>query len=270
MFSPYYKAAGSADPEDYCAINVALYGATKRWAMTERNSASLERSQEVLRVGRSAMAWRDGALLIEIDERCAPAPIPIRGRVELRPLTLTSGAFALDGAGRHLWRPIAPLAEVTADFDAPGLRWRGHGYFDHNIGDEALDAGFRSWTWSRGQSGSSALIQFDVERRTGEHDRLGLQIEPSGAITHVDPGAPEKLETSFWRIARTARSQGAARVVETWEDTPFYARSKIRTAFEGREFDAVHESLDLDRFSSRWVQSLLGFRMPRRTGPLRG
>jgi carotenoid 1,2-hydratase len=44
----------------------------------------------------------------------------------------------------------------------------------------------------------------------------------------------------------------------------------VRIMGKGREFDAVHESLDLDRFSSRWVQSLLGFRMPRRTGPLRG
>jgi carotenoid 1,2-hydratase len=28
--------------------------------------------------------------------------------------------------------------------------------------------------------------------------------------------------------------------------------------------NAVHESLDLDRFSRRWVQLLLPFRLPRR------
>jgi carotenoid 1,2-hydratase len=28
----------------------------------------------------------------------------------------------------------------------------------------------------------------------------------------------------------------------------------------------MHESLSLDRFASRWVQAMLPFRMPRRTG----
>jgi carotenoid 1,2-hydratase len=32
----------------------------------------------------------------------------------------------------------------------------------------------------------------------------------------------------------------------------------------GEDVIAVHESLSLDRFRSRWVQALLPFRMPRR------
>jgi carotenoid 1,2-hydratase len=32
----------------------------------------------------------------------------------------------------------------------------------------------------------------------------------------------------------------------------------------GEEVNAVHESLSLDRFRTRWVQTLLPFRMPRR------
>jgi carotenoid 1,2-hydratase len=53
------------------------------------------------------------------------------------------------------------------------------------------------------------------------------------------------------------------RVLRTYEDTPFYARSLLATEFDGVIGTAMHESLDLDRFNSRWVQCLLPFRMPR-------
>jgi carotenoid 1,2-hydratase len=39
VFSPYYAWArrrGPTDPEHFCALNVALYGVDKGWAMTER------------------------------------------------------------------------------------------------------------------------------------------------------------------------------------------------------------------------------------------
>ena len=51
-----------------------------------------------------------------------------------------------------------------------------------------------------------------------------------------------------------------AKLRETLEDTPFYSRSRI----EVPGGLAVHESLDLDRFSSPVVRAMLPFRMPRR------
>jgi carotenoid 1,2-hydratase len=48
------------------------------------------------------------------------------------------------------------------------------------------------------------------------------------------------------------------------EDAPFYSRSLLATHLAGSPGPAIHESLDLDRFRSRWVQCLLPFRMPRR------
>ena len=58
VFSPYYARArrrGPADPEHHVALNVALYGATRRWTMTERGRASLQRTATSLRIGPSAM-----------------------------------------------------------------------------------------------------------------------------------------------------------------------------------------------------------------------
>jgi carotenoid 1,2-hydratase len=37
----------------------------------------------------------------------------------------------------------------------------------------------------------------------------------------------------------------------------------IATRLLGEPVNAMHESLSLDRFRKRWVQSLLRFRMPR-------
>jgi carotenoid 1,2-hydratase len=51
--------------------------------------------------------------------------------------------------------------------------------------------------------------------------------------------------------------------VATFEDTPFYNRSHVRTVIQGEALDGFHESLDLDRFASPWVRMLLPFRMPR-------
>jgi carotenoid 1,2-hydratase len=49
------------------------------------------------------------------------------------------------------------------------------------------------------------------------------------------------------------------------EDAPFYSRSLLRTSLYGEPADAIHESLDLNRFRAPLVQAMLPFRMPRRT-----
>jgi carotenoid 1,2-hydratase len=60
-----------------------------------------------------------------------------------------------------------------------------------------------------------------------------------------------------------AGREGAAQVLRTLEDTPFYSRSILKTRLRGEEVVSVHESLDLDRFTSRVVQLMLRFRMRR-------
>ena len=50
-------------------------------------------------------------------------------------------------------------------------------------------------------------------------------------------------------------------MLRSFEDTPFYSRSLLGGMGMA---PAIHESVDLDRFASRWVQALLPFKMPRR------
>ena len=53
-------------------------------------------------------------------------------------------------------------------------------------------------------------------------------------------------------------------IVSTLEDTPFYARSLLRTTLLGEEVTAMHESLDIPRLVSLPVRLMLPWRMPRR------
>jgi len=271
VFSPYYARArqrGSADPENHCALNVALYGpAGDRWALTERGRTSLARDATHLSIGPSALEWNGAALEVTINEVTSPLPSRIRGKVRLHAEALAGLGLALDARGRHEWTPIAPCARVEVELESPGLRWNGSGYFDANAGREPLEEGFRGWTWARAGSGREAAVIYDVERRDGSSQALALQFDCHGAVDTFPAPAPTALEsTRWWQIPRQVRSEGGqAEIVRTLEDTPFYARSLVRSTLCGRPQICVHESLSLDRFSRPWVRALLPFRMPRRT-----
>lgn len=264
MFSPYYAAArrrGPADPQDHNAFNLALYGrGGHRWAMTERGRRRLERHPEALRIGPSAMAWHDDVLVVDVDERCAPWPRRLRGRLRLWPQAFTQATFELDATGRHRWSPIAPGARIEVEFDDPAMRWQGAAYLDANDGDAALEADFDDWTWSRtALGGGGTAIHYDVQRRDGSTLALALGVGADGRITAAETPPQHWLARTGWGIERPAR--GAATQARTLEDGPFYARSLLTWA-DGTQ--AVHESLSLARFRRRWVQALLPFRMPRR------
>jgi carotenoid 1,2-hydratase len=189
----------------------------------------------------------------------------LKGRIDVHPQAITSHGTALDAAGRHRWWPIAPVARVDVDMQTPSLRWNGSGYWDHNAGDRPLEQDFSSWTWSRADVSDGAAVLYDAQRRDGTPLSLAYRFDRTGQAQEFMPPPPTRLPTTGWRIARETRSDVArlSHVTKTLEDTPFYARSMVKTQLLGETVLSVHESLSLDRFNSRWVQALLPFRMPR-------
>jgi carotenoid 1,2-hydratase len=267
VFSPYYAwAKHPADPENHVAINVALYGSKHRWAMTERGRTSLKRGRDFLRIGPSGL-HRDGDTLVaEIDEISTPVLRRLRGTVRLTPGAIQPETFVLDAAGRHRWRPIAPLSRVQVEFRNPELSWSGRAYFDTNHGDVPLAADFCSWHWSRTASPETSCILYDVARRDGTELSLALRIGEDGLAERFNPPPQQRLPVTWWGVERRTRADAgdSARVLKTFENAPFYARSHIKTRIHGMESEAIHESLSLSRFSTFWVRLLLPFRMPRR------
>ncbi len=273
VFSPYYARArrrGRPDPLDHCAFNIALYGPRSRWTMTERGASGVHRESSRLCIGPSEMRWTGSALEMDLNEIGAPLPRRVRGRIRLIPSALLERVFTLDEAGHHLWTPFAPRARVEVDLSRPDLHWSGPGYLDANQGSEPLEDAFTAWTWSRAIFPADTLILYDTRPRArsggGEsHERsIALRFAANGSIEAVVPPALQELPMTRWRTSRHTRADpGEARLLRTLEDAPFYSRSLLSTSLFGKRTEAVHESLNLDRFRSLWVQSLLPFRMPR-------
>ncbi|MGQ0672638.1 MAG: hydratase [Hyphomicrobium sp.] len=195
-----------------------------------------------------------------------PIPRRIRGTVRVIPAAQVPEPFAIDHAGDHFWQPIAPLARVEVAMQQPSLTWSGSGYFDHNRGAAPLEGAFRRWDWSRTVGGPATSVYYDVTPRSGADRSLAVSIEGSGRVSRLEPPPRTTLAKTLWQIARGTRCDlgRIATVVETLEDTPFYARSVVDAEHFGQPTRSMHESLDLDRFASPIVQAMLPFRMPRR------
>ena len=264
VFSPYYAWSGRRDPLDHCAVNVALYGPNgKRWAMTERRRAAVTRDADALRIGPSAVAWDGSRLTVEIDERCAPLPRRVRGRVVLEPEAWNERSFPLSARNNHVWRPIAPFARVRVKFSEPDVAWSGAAYLDFNQGDAPLERDFRRWTWSRARLADGAAIFYEAERRDQPPLEMSLRFGRDGAVREASAPPKAQLPTTLWRVQRETRSEADAKVTATFEDSPFYARSAVAHRLDGEDAISMHESLDLDRFSNGVVRAMLPFRMPR-------
>jgi carotenoid 1,2-hydratase len=271
VFSPYYAWALKKNPataaENHCAVNVALYGdAGRRWTMTERSRASVQRSATEFTVGPSRLQWDGSSLLIELDEVSIPIPRRVRGRLRIWPRGLSTFQAPLDDAGRHRWGPIAPCARIEVDLDRPGARWRGEAYLDSNEGDEPIDRPFTEWDWSRAalKDGSTAVI-YDVRQKTGGDRVIARRFRPDGSAEAFDAPPRQALPATAWRIPRTMRSEAGepARVLQTLEDTPFYVRSVLDSKLFGERVTSVHETLSLPRVVSTPVRLMLPWRMPR-------
>lgn len=260
-FSSAYARAGR-DPLRYSALNVALYGPNgSSWSLTERSITPADRAGDGVAIGRSAMRWRGDSLAIDIDERRAPFGGPLRGAIRLHPETITTARIGLDAErdARHSWWPIAPRARIEVELD--GIRFQGHGYHDANAGDAPLATAFDSWTWSRARTREGSLLTYDVVHRDGQQTQRALL---SGATLEpiADPLPASKLARTRWRLDRGARGE-RVELVRDLEDTPFYARSLVRSRFRGEDVTMMHETMSCSRLATPWVRFLLPFRTRR-------
>jgi len=280
VFSPRYakaRRAGPADPERHAAINVALVGqGREHWALNEHRE--LERTRERFSIGRSSLQWQTDArgshLRIELDEPetrfFGRRGAPLRGHVRLYPSALFGPRVELDRArpgARHRWYPVAPHSRAEVELESPALRFSGSGYHDVNAGDEGLERGFSSWNWSRAElDDDRTAILYDLQPRAGASDPRGWIFSAERrSIVELAPetlGPAHALPPTRWRVPRAIRSDigHTPHLIATLADTPFYSRNLISVRIAGCEATAVHESLSLDRFASRFVQFLLRFR----------
>lgn len=234
--------------------------------MTERGRHAVTRDAASFGVGPSRLEWDGTCLTVRIDEIAVPHLSPVRGTIRVMPEAMSDYEAALDAEGQHAWVPFAPLSRIEVDLVNPRLRWQGHAYLDGNFGARALEDDFVHWNWSRARVGRKARVFYEADRRDGTPLGLNLRFAPDGSVEDAERLPPRvTLPRTLWRVDRATRSEGGARVVRRLEDAPFYSRSMLETELDGERAETVHEALDLDRFSRRWVRALLPWRMPRAT-----
>ncbi len=255
VFSPFYawsRRRGAGDPQQHCALNVALYGRPKGWAMTERGRRGAV-------PGRDPTADRPepGALGRRMpDHRHRRGHRPLARPASAAPCACTrrrspGACSTLDAAGRHRWSPIAPVSRVEVALTSPALRWSGPGYLDSNWGARPLEADFVHWDWCRAPMPDGAAILYNATRREGGEQSLALRVSAAGAVEPFAPPPRVALKPTLWRVPRATRADAgqAVTVRQTLEDAPFYSRSVIDTHLLGQRVTAVHESLSMDRFT---------------------
>jgi len=271
VFSPWYRRARLRGPTpalQHCAVNLALYGPVERWCMTERPARDVEATAERLSIGPSSLSLDGETLQLDLEERGTPVPHRLAGRLRVQvPDAMRSDPVWLDAACRHQWQTLAPQTRIEVEMSSPEVRWSGTAYVDGNRGSEPLEAGFRTWHWSRSHAGDgSTRVRYDVIDRQGREYARTLDIAPNGDTVPGPPGQSHPLARTRWfgmprptRLVDGATAHG----LQTLENAPFYSRSRLIEAVDGERRETVHESLDMDRFTKRSTQLLLPFRAPR-------
>jgi carotenoid 1,2-hydratase len=240
--------------------------------MTERGAHHVERSAREFVIGPSSLRWDGQSLVIDVNELSLPFGQSVKGTIRIDPHGLNSNIWALDRLQRHHWGPIAPSAQIDVKLQSPDLHWKGHAYFDANIGSEAVNQSvapaFVDWDWSRASlaDGSTAVI-YDVRESNGQERLLALKFsKDSSHVSSFEAPVRQALpRTKIWQMHRSLRCDpdSISVVDQTLEDTPFYVRSVVKSTLLGERVLALHETLSVPRLSSKVTQCLLPFRMPR-------
>lgn len=236
--------------------------------MTERGARHAAHSETRFQLGPSMLAWQDdGSLLIHLDERGAPVPLPVRGTIRVRPRAWPATMFDLTGDGRHVWQPIAPLARAEVCLDNPNLAWGGSAYLDSNRGSEPLEDGFSHWNWSRFDVGGETIVSYGMTPRRSEARQLDLRFGADSEVSPLSIPSGQPMDRTMWGVNQSLPCDPGfrPRTVARFEDVPFYSRNHVSTRLHGTVVDGVHETFDGDRLRRGWVKALLPFRMPRRT-----
>jgi carotenoid 1,2-hydratase len=273
VFSPHYHRAcnqggtATANPQQHCAVNLALYGAkSPGWRFNEYAAAECQRSPNRLQIGNSVAHWHQGALHVDLDEPAGLLKPRLRGSLILRPSPASThpGPRSLHASGRHSWWPVAPCARLEVHLNQPGLRWSGRAYHDTNFGSEPLGQAFLSWHWQRTWHPDGTLIWYrPVARQGAAAPALGLLCRPNGEQEVMALPAEQAFSKTRWGLCRQATGSLIER--RRLEDTPFYARALTQVQVDGHSLSGMHEQVDLQRFARPWVQFLLLFRLRRPT-----
>lgn len=235
--------------------------------MTDRGTTALRTTPDRFTVGPSSMTWTGSDLVIDIDEVSSlPLVSRMRGRITVTPQAITGVELPLTPDGAHVWRPFAPVSDITVDLNAPGWQFDGHGYFDANFGTRPLESAFSYWTWGRYPTSAGATCFYDATRRDGTSLEAAVAFAPDGSAQTVTAPPRTAFKRTLWALRRETRADAGftPRQTKAMLDAPFYSRAVVETQINGEVTRGVHEALDLNRYANPLLKPMLAVRVPRR------
>ena len=105
----------------------------------------------------------------------------------------------------------------------PAFAGSGAGYFDHNNGDEPLEAGFRNWDWSRAHAGGDTLIHYDARTRDGSDCELALRLKAGGDVGDARRATLAGAATHRYLAGGAKRAQQFSRAAAGRQDARRHA-----------------------------------------------
>lgn len=261
-------------PAEHAAVNLALYrrGRPFAWVMTEHEGGSFDDDAITIagtRLSRDGAGWR-----IDLVDRSAPLGRRVEGTIRIEPLAGPAAELVLssDSApARHAWRVMAPRARVRADMRHPTFTLDAIGYHDRNHGEGRLEDTFSRWGWARFHGRAGTTVLYALTERDGRRRAFALRApdgdQGAAPVTLTDPidhdHAGVRLGWGLRGPARFGVDALACELGAPFEQAPFYARffGRLTGCEAAGDERGMGEWLDLDRFRSRVIQTMLRFKM---------
>lgn len=99
-----------------------------------------------------------------------PSGHRIEGTITGRGRRPSSRLIDSQSSDKHMWNLLLPSMEVQVDLDVTGkrgvekLNFEGHGYHDHNRGEEPMKDSFKDWYWGRFHFKNFTLIYYLLQK----------------------------------------------------------------------------------------------------------
>jgi carotenoid 1,2-hydratase len=108
-------------------------------------------------------------------------------------------------------------------------------------------------------------VLYDIQRKDSTSQVLAYRFHQQGHVSEFEAPPTKALPKTLWAIPRRMRSDSEVRIQQQLEDTPFYQRAILQSELLGETVESFHETLNVPRLTSKIVQAMLPWRMPRRT-----
>jgi carotenoid 1,2-hydratase len=257
-FSPRYaaRAPRGARPEEYCAVNFALYqkGIRQQWVLSEYPGARA--SGDELHIGDSQLAYRpDGTVELFVRARTAPFGRVTKAFLTLSPEGPGLAEQPLVSGLSHRWGPLLLRARATLRLPMLDKVLVGRGYHDSNAGTQPLGVDLGGWRWARVHSREATHVEY----RLPSGESLQVRGTAQEATAERRPATPTASGLTGWGLRVPRVLEAGPLRLETpslLESSPFYARLEASAP----ERHALGEVADFRRFRSPFIRWMAHFR----------